>query len=253
MAGSARGVFTSEDAAGFWGGGQYARNVLSHLESKGWIERLERGSYLIIPLEAGLERSWSEDPLVVGTILAPEGAAAYWTAARHWGWTTQLPRTTFFMSAKRRYNARPTIMGAEYRFVTVKSERLFGIVDEWKGDMSVRITDPARTVLDIMDRPDLGGGIAEVTEVLRRAWSDLDLELLTRYLERFGGGTPPKRLGFLAERLQLPGAEDWLLKWRSLIGSGFTALERGGAPGGRLLRAWNLRVNVSGFTDEGAR
>lgn len=247
LAGSGKGAFTFNEAAGFWGGGQYARNVLSHMESKGWLERLEQGSYLIIPLEAGLDRTWSEDPLAIGTLLAPEGAGAYWTAVRHWGWTTQVPHTTFFISPKRRFNPRPNIMGVDYRFVILKPERVFGIAKEWSGDLRVHVTDRERTVLDIMDRPDLSGGIAEVAESLQRAWSELDLGRLTEYLQRFEGGTPPKRLGFLAEEMDLPGAGEWLPRWRRLIGSGFTALERGGAEGGLLLRRWNLRLNATGF------
>jgi predicted transcriptional regulator of viral defense system len=249
FAGSGRGVFTFDEAAGFWGGGQYARNTLALLENKGWIERIERGSYVIIPLEAGLDRSWSEDPLVLGTLIAPDGGAAYWTAARHWGLTTQLPRTTFFISPRRRYNPRPTIMGIGYRFVILKPERVFGIHDGRSGDLRLRVTDRERTILDVMDRPDFAGGIAEVSEILRQAWGQLDLTLLTEYLKRFGGGTPPKRLGFLTENLDLPGAGRWLPLWHDLIGSGFTALERGGASGGKLLRAWNLRLNASGFGD----
>jgi predicted transcriptional regulator of viral defense system len=217
------------------------------LESKGWIERLERGSYIIIPLEAGPDRVWSENPLVIGTLLEPDGAAAYWTAVHHWGWTTQLPRDVFFITSRRRYNPRPTILGVEYRFVTLKPQRVFGIAEESADGFRVSVTDRERTIVDIMDRPDLAGGTAEVSEALQQAWGSLDLERLTQYLERLEGGTPPKRLGFLAESLSLPDVEAWLPRWRRLLGSGFTALERGGAPGGTLLRAWNLRVNVSGF------
>jgi predicted transcriptional regulator of viral defense system len=247
MAGSGKSAFTIEEAASFWGGGQYTRNVLSRLAAKGWLERIERGSYLIIPLEAGVERTWAEDPLALGTLLVPDGGAAHWTAARHWGWTTQLPRTVLFITPQRRFDPRPTIMGVDYRFVVLKPERVFGITDEWSGGFRLRVTDRERTILDVMDRPDLSGGIAEVSEMLRQAWVQLDLARLTAYLRCFGGGTPPKRLGFLAETLALPGAAEWLPQWRSLIGSGFTALERGGAPGGTLLRAWNLRLNASGF------
>lgn len=247
MAGSGKSAFTSDEAMAFWGGGQYMRNVLSRLVAKGWLERIERGSYLIIPLEAGVDRTWAEDPLALGSLLAPEGAAAYWTAAQHWGWTTQLPRTVLFITPQRRFDPRPTIMGVDYRFVVLKPERVFGVTDEWSGGLRVRVTDRERTILDVMDRPDLAGGIAEVSEILRQAWAQLDLARLTDYLQRFGGGTPPKRLGFLAQTLALPGAADWLPQWHSLIGSGFTALERGGASGGRLLRAWNLRLNATGF------
>ena len=247
MAGNGDSVFTFERASGFWGGGQYARNALAQLEDKGWIERLERGRYLLIPLEAGLEREWSEDPLAIGSFLVPDGAAAYWTAVRHWGWTTQLPSEQIFITPRRRYQPRSTVLGVRYRFVTLKPERIFGITEEWQRGLVLKVTDRERTVVDMMDRPDLAGGIAEVSESLRMAWQELELSRVTEYMSRLGSGTVPKRFGFLAEQMELPEFAAWLPRWRELIGSGFTQLERGGAPGGRMLRRWNLQVNAAGF------
>ena len=61
---------------------------------------------MVVPLQAGLDRVWSEDALAVGTFLAPDGAAAYWSAVRHWNWTTQLPRVVTFMTPRRGSTAR---------------------------------------------------------------------------------------------------------------------------------------------------
>lgn len=253
MAGSGREVFTIEQAAGFWGSGQHVRNTLARLERKGWLERLERGKYLIVPLSAGPQREWSEDPLAIGTILVPDGGAAYWSAVRHWGWTTQLPQTQFFITPARRYRSRSVVLGVPYLFVTMKPERVFGFVEEWSGSLRVRVTDRERTVVDMLHRPDLAGGIAEVSEALKEAWPQLDQPRLLEYIVRFGSGTVPKRLGFLSEHLALPGAEPWRQRWHEGIGAGMTALERGGAPGGRMIRRWNLRINASGFDGGAAR
>ncbi len=250
MAGVGRDVFTFEQAAGFWGGGQYARNSLARLESKGWLERLERGRYLLVPLEAGTDRDWSEDPLVIGSLLVPQGAAAYWTAARHWGWTTQLPRTQFFLTPARRFKALVTILGVPYRFVTLKPEKVFGISEEWRRSLRIRVTDSERTIVDVMDRPDLAGGMGEVVSTLALAWPQLDLAKLSEYVERFGSGTVPKRLGFLAEAAALPGADEWFDSWRSRMGAGVTLLERGGPHTGRILRRWNLQVNAGGISGD---
>jgi predicted transcriptional regulator of viral defense system len=243
MAGGAKDIFTLEDAEGFWGRGQATLNVLSRLESKGWLERLERGKYMLVPLEAGVDREWSEDPLAIGSFIAPTGAAAYWTAVRHWGWTTQLPRTQFFITAKRRAQSHKSILGVPYRFIALRQERIFGIAEEWAGSLPVRVTDRERTLLDILDRPDLAGGIAEVSEALTRGWSEIDPALLTDYVVRFGSGTVPKRLGYLAERLELEGVGDWTSRWQSLMGAGVTRLERGGSKTGRILTRWRLQIN----------
>jgi predicted transcriptional regulator of viral defense system len=251
MAGSGRDVFDIEAARHFWTTEQVMRNDLAELERKGWLERLERGRYLIIPLEAGVEREWSADPLAIGSFLAPDGAAAYWTAIRYWGWTTQLPRTQLLITPSRRFRAETTVLGVRYRFVTLKAERVFGIREERLGDLAVRVTDPERTVVDALDRTDLAGGVGEVAEALRQAWGGLDVERLTRYMERFGSGTVPKRLGYLVENLGLPVDPGVIDDWRSMIGSGITSLERGGPKTGRMTRAWNLQVNV-GETELGA-
>jgi predicted transcriptional regulator of viral defense system len=244
MAGTAKDVFTSQQAERFWGAGPVTRNALSRLESKGWLERLERGRYMIVPLEAGVGREWSEDPLVIGSFLAPSGAAAYWTAVRHWGWTTQLPRTQFFITAKRRANPRKSILGVPYRFVTLKPDQLFGIAEELSSGLAIRVTDRERTIVDILDRPDLAGGIAEVSEALARAWGEIDLTRLTDYVERFGSGTVTKRLGYLAEDLSLAVPDGQRQRWQSLKGAGITLLERGGPDKGRISSTWGLKINA---------
>lgn len=243
MAGSGQDIFTIREAESFWGSSQRARTVLSRLESKGWLERLERGTYLLVPLEAGVDREWSADPLAVGSFLAPTGGAAYWTAVRHWGWTTQLPRTQFFITSRRRAESHPVILGVQYRFITLGADRVFGIAEERAGGLAIRVTDRERTLVDILDRPDLAGGIAEVGDALKTGWQEIDPDKLTTYIERFGSGTVPKRLGYLAEEYGLDGAAHWTARWHSMVGSGVTLLERGGPKTGRIVSRWGLQIN----------
>ena len=113
--------------------------------------------------------------------------------------------------------------------------------------MEVRVTDRERTVIDMMDRPDLCGGIAEVVEGLSSAWPEVDQKRLIEYVERYGSGTVPKRLGFLVEHLGFEPTAGFVEQLRSLMGTGMGDLERGGARSGRYVRRWRLRVNTSGF------
>lgn len=241
------GILTTKQAAEYWGSSEYGWKVLSRLEGKGWLERLEQGSYLIIPLEAGVERSWSEDALAVGCALAPQAAGAYWTAMRHWNWTTQLPRIVTFATPSRRHNNHPIVLGVEYRFVLLRHERVFGVDTTHEGSMEVRVTDRERTIIDMMDRPDLCGGIAEVVEGLPAAWRETDHDRLLTYVDRLGSGTVPKRLGFLVEHLRLEMAAGFGARLQSLMGAGMSDLERAGAQSGRYVRRWRLRVNTFGF------
>jgi predicted transcriptional regulator of viral defense system len=202
---------------------------------------------MVVPLQAGVDRIWSEDALAVGTFLTPEGAAAYWTAVRHWNWTTQLPSVVTFVTPRRKYNMSPVVLGVRYRFVLVKQERLFGIFRTHEGDLQVNVTDREQTILDMMDRTDLCGGIAEVAEALRSGWSECDHARLLDYARRRRNGTIPKRLGFLLEHTELHPPAGFLDRLQTLMGAGMSDLDRGGPKSGRYVRRWRMRVNASGF------
>ena len=187
-----------------------------------------------------------EQALVVGSLLAPEGAAAYDTAMRWWGWTPAgEPDLVRFITPKRKQAMHPQLLGVRFELVFIKPERMFG--EELLGEpgLRLRVTGRERTLIDMLDRSDLCGGVPAVAAVLLGAWPELDLERLTSLQERFGGGTVPRRLGYLAERLGLlPPGDPLLARWRTLIGAGYSLLERGGEARGPFVRRWGLRDNV---------
>ena len=190
--------------------------------------------------------------LVVGSLLAPEGAAAYGTAMRWWGWGDSAfvpgvgaPDVVTFMTPKRKQAMHPQLLGVRFELVFVKPERMFGAALLGEPGLRIRVTDRERTFVDAFDRSDLCGGVPAVAAALTAAWPDLDGERLSSYLERFAGGTVPRRLGYVVERLGLvePG-HPLLARWRELLGTGYSLLERGGPASGPFVRRWRLRVNV---------
>jgi predicted transcriptional regulator of viral defense system len=195
------------------------------------------------------------DALVIGSLLAPEGAAAYATAMRWWGWgggagvpEAPAPDVVTFMTPKRKQAMHPELLGVRFELVFVKPERMFGADLLGEPGLRIRVTDPERTVVDMLDRSDLCGGVPAAAAALGRAWPALDAERLTGYLERFAGGTVPRRLGYLVERLGLLPQDDPLLRrWRMFLGAGYSLLERGGPAEGPFVRRWRLRVNVAGL------
>ena len=198
------------------------------------------------------DSAW-RDALVIGSLLAPEGAAAYATAMRWWAWGEGAggpageagPAVVTLMTPKRKQAMHPELLGVRFELVFVKPERMFGAELLGEPGLRIRVTDRERTVVDMLDRSDLCGGVPAAATVLRQAWPALDLEHLSVHLERFAGGTVPRRLGYLAERLGLlPPADPWLARWRALIGAGYSLFERGGPAEGPFVRRWGLRVNV---------
>ena len=194
------------------------------------------------------------DALVVGTLLAPEGAAAYGTAMRWWAWGPAAGSSgsglssLLFITPKRKQAMRPELLGVRFELVFIKPERMFGAALLGEPGLRIRVTDAERTVVDMLDRSDLCGGVPTAAAAVAQAWPGLDLERLTAYLERFAGGTVPRRLGYLVERLGLlPPGDPLLARWRTLLGAGYSLLERGGPAEGPFVRRWRLRVNVPGL------
>jgi predicted transcriptional regulator of viral defense system len=247
FASQGRRIFTSEQAREFWGDATYTTNVLGRLERGGWLHRLERGTYLIVPLEAGPDRAWSESALVIAPYLIEPAAVAYWSALHHWHMTEQIPCTVFVQSTSRKHQRRKEILGVSYRFVTVVESKFFGVVECTLDGQPITVTDREKTLVDAADRPDLSGGIAQLAQALQAAWSDLDLHRLEDYLERWPTGSPMKRIGYLVESLELPfqDRDERLARWRRSLSSGIVALEPGrGTTEGRIVTRWGLRLNV---------
>jgi predicted transcriptional regulator of viral defense system len=68
---------------------------------------------MITPLEAGPERTWSDDILTIIPHLIQPAAVAYWSALHYWGMTEQVPNTVVVQSTRRRCPA--LVMGGTDR------------------------------------------------------------------------------------------------------------------------------------------
>ncbi|MEA3339473.1 MAG: type IV toxin-antitoxin system AbiEi family antitoxin domain-containing protein [Chloroflexota bacterium] len=240
-------IFTVEQACEFFGDTAYTTNVLGRLEKGGWLHRLERGAYMIVPLEAGPERAWSESALVIAPYLIQPAAIAYWSALHYWHMTEQVPHTVFVQSTSRKHQREKEVLGIPYRFVTVVESKFFGVVERTLDGQSIYVTNREKTLVDAADRPDLSGGIVQLAQALRSAWNDLDWQRLDDYLDRWPTGSPLKRIGYLVESLDLPfsNRNERLDRWRRSLSSGIVALEPGRSDNeGRIVTRWRLRVNV---------
>ena len=238
-------VFSTSEAAPYWQGATPLSLVLHRLEKKGWLKRLQQGVYLVVPLEAGPERAWSESPLVIAPYLIKPAAVAYWSALHYWQLTEQIPQVTIVQSTQRR---RPVeMLGLRFHFVTVSERHFFGVTQRRLNGHLVSVTDREKTILDCADRPDLSGGILQLAQALPVAGAAIDWPRLDEYLERWGGGAVIKRLGYLVESLQvpIPLRQERLRQWQQRLSSGIADLEPGAGRRGSIVTRWRLRVNVT--------
>lgn len=221
--------------------------LLAYLADRGWLLRLRRGLYSLVPLEAIHAQEWVEDPWVVATKLY--GASSFvggWSACEHWDLTEQIFRDTVVITTRRMRSTRDEVQGFTFRVKRMKPDKIFGIRSVWRGRTRVNVSDPSRTIADIVSDPSLGGGIRHVADVLKTYFEDdsLDKDLLAGYVERLGNRTAFKRLGYLAETLDV-GSPVFLQYCQDHMSSGISLLDPGLPARGRYLRRWNLRVNAN--------
>ncbi len=255
LAGEDKEVFTIEDAYAYWDGDPNTPFRLRDLETKGWLERLERGKYLIVPLEAGPQRQWAEDAFVIAAHLVTPAAVAYRSALHHWNLTEQVPRVTYVQTTSRKFQREKQVLGVRFRFVTVTPRKFFGLRREAVDHKRYDVTDREKTLLDCLDRPDLAGGIPEVIEALRNGVSEFDWPRIDGYLERFGSGAVVKRLGFLVDAMQLaiPERETRLDGWVKRLTAGLATLDPSSArPPHRIATRWRVRVNLDEMLLDGS-
>jgi len=229
-------VFTKEEAEDLLGIKKSSvMKTLSRLERSGWIQRIERGKYMVIPL-GEKKGKYTLNEYLLASILSPTGSIAYWSALNHHGLTEQIPNTVFVQSTRRRNDPYPEVFGVRYHFVTIKETRFFGNEEIIIGEDPVTITTPEKTLIDCLDSPQYCGGIVEVAKGIRS--KDFDEELLKDHAMRFGSLAVIRRLGYLCDlygiNIDLPP-----VKQRNYVLLDPT-MDQGGPINGR----WRIKLNV---------
>ena len=220
------------------------RRLLAALADSGWLARVRRGWYIGVPIEASVPGEWREDPWVVATTLFSPGYIGGWSAVEHWGLTDQIFSVVYVIAGRKVAPTRQTVQGTDFLIRTVPERALFGTRRVWRQSVSVKVSDPHRTVIDILDVPASAGGVLHASEVLQAYFESehADQWKLLQYGDRLGRGTVFKRLGYLTERMDLADV-DFLEACRSRITKGVSRLDPRGPAKGRIVAKWNIRVN----------
>jgi predicted transcriptional regulator of viral defense system len=218
-----------------------AAQVLSRWRSQGWLRRVGHGLYVSVPLELAGSEQIIADPWVLVPTLFGRCYIGGWTAAHQWELTEQLFNETVVFTTRRITKKRSTAQGAIFILHNVSATRLFGLKTLWRGSTKVSVSDPARTLIDMIADPLIGGGIDHVADCLTTYLKSKsgDRDLLVRYAELFANGAVFKRLGFLAETL----IQDHTLAdaCRARLTQGYARLDPA-LPSPKLVTPWRLWV-----------
>jgi predicted transcriptional regulator of viral defense system len=218
-----------------------AAKLLSRWRAQGWLRRIGHGLYVPVPLDLAGSEQVVADPWVLVPALFGECYIGGWTAAHHWELTEQLFNETLVFTTRRVVEKRVTAQGVTFRLYSTNAKRLFGLKTLWRGTAKISISDPARTLVDMIVAPEVGGGIDHVADCLGTylGSNTAERDLLIRYADQFNNGVIFKRLGFLADvRLHDTKLAE---ECRSRLTHGYARLDPA-LRTNKLVTAWRLWV-----------
>lgn len=219
-----------------------AKDLVYSLKEKGWLERLVRGRYLLLPLVAGEEGVYTEHEFVIASHLADPMYVGYWTAMNHHGLTEQVPRTVYVVTTERAKTRE--IHDVTYRIVTVSEKKFFGHQPMAIENYQVNVASVEKTLADCADHPEHCGGIHELSKAIKRADEQgCSWETVIEHLDEIENGAATKRVVYVADQLGIS-----LPDYRQIVDnftSGYPLLDPTREPAGRRDSKYQLRLNVA--------
>jgi predicted transcriptional regulator of viral defense system len=229
-----------------------AARLLARWSALGWLSRVRRGLYVPVPLESSTADIALEDAWAVADRLFTPCYIGGWSAAQHWGFTEQLFRTTLVVTARRPRARKVEARGSVFIVRTVEKDAMFGLKPVWRGRVKINISDPTRTIVDMLDTPALGGGIRSVLDMLKSYLGSQyrDPQLLVRYADQLGNKAAFKRLGYLAATF-LSNEKELVQQCRARLSMGNARLDPK-LPATQLVTAWRIWVPAN-FSKESSK
>ena len=219
-----------------------AAKMLSRWAGKGWLSRVRRGLYVPVPLESKTADIPLEDAWVIASRLYNPCYIGGWSAAEYWDLTEQIFRTVVVVTTQRPRERKPSIKGTDFLIRTVSEKAMFGLQPVWRGQVKVEVSDPTRTVLDLLSDPQLGGGMRATMDIFSSYFKSekKNPRLLIEYADKFGNGAVFKRLGYLVEKF-FPGEQKIITQCKERLTAGNAKLDPE-LPAEKLITRWRLWV-----------
>ena len=222
-----------------------ANKILLRLERKGWLQRGKRGSYIFIPLSSLTPETVPEDPWALAMELFTPCFISGFTAAEYWDLTEQIFNTVMVHSTRPQRKTTQKFANVTFRIHRIPASHMFGTEKIWRDNIPVLIADIHRTLIDVLDYPECGGGGRHTLDIAHAYWKSgkADPDRLLQYAMILNRGVVFKRLGFSAEAWGAV-SQGWLEKCRQHISSGISKIDPSGSDKGKILTRWRLRINI---------
>ena len=222
-----------------------ANSLLAHHLAAGHLVRVRRGLYATVARGVDPEGA-AVDPYLVATKLAADAVVAYHAALQFHGKAYSVSNHFTYLTRRR---GRPLrFRGAEFvpaqlpAALREQSDAGGGIAEHRHAGGTARVTTLERTLVDVLDAPEHGGGWEEIWRSLETV-EFFDLDAVVAFAIKRGSALTVGRVGFFLEQHRDP----------LMVEEGYLEALRAHAPGqpryldrrrepGKLVSRWNLVV-----------
>ena len=185
----------------------HAARLLAGWHKQGAIRRVAHGVYVPVQPSALGQAQVLDDPWILVPELYEPAYVGGWTALEHWELTEQLFRGICVLTNRRAKAGEIVHQGVSFYVKTIPASRFFGTQSLWRGGRKLQISDPQKTILDVIDDLYLGAGLQHTMDCLVTYKQFFDepenWNRLVDHAVRIGNGALFKKLGFLSEYLTL--------------------------------------------------
>ncbi|MCK5541781.1 MAG: hypothetical protein KAI40_03745 [Desulfobacterales bacterium] len=180
---------------------QESGRLLSRWCKNGWLLRIKRGAYIPIPIDSTSNKIILEEPFLIAEMVYGPGYVAGFSAAKHWDFSEQIIETITYFTCKKVKDRNPSHGGIKFKLKTINRRKVFGLKTLWIANKKIKISDPSKTMVDLLDDPKLVGGMSIVGDFFSEYFDSkyYDIELLIKYAKGMNNKTIFKRLGLLFE------------------------------------------------------
>ncbi len=221
----------------------HAAKLLAGWHKQGAIRRIARGLYAPIQPNALGQTQVLDDPWILVPELYEPGYIGGWSALEHWELTEQLFRSVCVLTSKRALYGETKHQGINFYIKYSPEKNLFGTKKIWRGNKKIQVSDPQKTILDIINEPYLGAGLQHTIDSLlefkKIYGNQKGVETLLSHAKHLNNGALFKKLGFLSEKLDFdPSFVD---ECAANLTTGYAYLDKT-SKDNRLITKWRLWV-----------
>ena len=184
--------------------------------------------------------------IIAAKLLGPDYYIGGWTACEHWGLSDQTFLDTVVVTSRKVRSKRIRVQGVPFLVKRAPKEKMFGTMRIWRDQTRVTISDPSRTLVDVLEYPAIGGGIRHVVKTIGAYFWERAPRRRASFNIRPAGH---KRRGFqaigLSSRHPHIDAPVLLQACDAGVSAGLSRLDPSLPNVGPVVWRWNLRVNGS--------